>query len=134
MINFKALSIGIALIIFFGLMFQLFFILAATGLNVVIKDHPEWQTVSQIFSYIIGGISYFFIMSGSSYITASFAEKNIHLHSFLIALLTTGISLVTSIREDSYTLNSILFVITGILFSMIGGRIWMQHQKSEVHS
>jgi len=134
MINFKALSIGIALIIFFGLLFQLFFILAATGFTVIIQDHPEWQTASQIFSYIIGGISYFFIMSGSSYITASFAEKNIHLHTFLIALLTTGISLVTSIREDSYTLNSILFVVTGILFSMIGGRIWMQHQKSEVQS
>jgi len=134
MINFKALSIGIALIIFFGLLFQLFFILAATGFTVIIQDHPEWQTASQIFSYIIGGISYFFIMSGSGYITASFAGKNIHLHTFLIALLTTGISLATSIREDSYTLNSILFVVMGILFSMIGGHIWMRHQNSEVQS
>lgn len=134
MINFKALTIGIALIIFFGLLFQLFFILAATGLTVVIQDHPEWQTASQIFSYIIGGISYFFIMSGSGYTTASFAEKNIYLHTFLIALLTTGISLVTSIREDSYTLNSILFVVAGILFSMIGGYIWMRHQNSELQS
>lgn len=134
MINFKALFIGIALIIFFGLLFQLFFILAATGLTVIIQEHPEWQTASQMFSYVIGGVSYFFIMSGSAYVTASFAEKNIHLHTFLIALLTTGVSLVTSIREDSYTLNSILFVVMGIVFSMIGGRIWMRHQKSEAQS
>lgn len=130
MINFKALSIGIALIIFFGLLFQLFFILAASSLTVVIQNHPEWQTASQVLSYIIGATSYFIIMSGSGYTTASFAEKNINLHTFLIALLTTGISLVTSIREDSYTLNSILFVIVGIAFSMIGGRIWIRHQNN----
>jgi len=130
MINFKALFIGITLIIFFGLLFQLFFILAATGYTVVLQDYPQWETTGQIISYIIGGASYFFIMSGSAYVTASFAEKNINLHTFLIALLTTGISLVTSIREDSYTLNSILFVIAGIVFSMIGGRIWVKHQKS----
>ena len=131
MINFKALFIGIALIIFFGLIFQLFFILAATGYTVVLQDHPQWETAGQFLSYIIGGGTYFFIMSGSGYVTASFAEKNINLHTFLIALLTTGISLVTSIREDSYTLNSILFVIAGIIFSMIGGRIWIRHQNND---
>jgi hypothetical protein len=131
MVNFKALFIGIALIMFFGLLFQLFFILAATGYTVVLQDYPQLDTIGQLISYIIGGASYFFIMSGSGYVTASFAEKNISLHTFLIALLTTGISLVTSIREDSYTLNSIIFVIAGIAFSMIGGRIWIRHQRSE---
>lgn len=131
MIKFKALFIGIGLIAFFGLLFQLFFILAATGYTVILQDYPQWETIGKIISYIIGGASYFFIMSGSGYVTASFAEKNINLHTFLIALLTTGISLVTSIREDSYTLNSILFVITGIIFTMIGGRVWLKHQKSD---
>ena len=131
MINFKALFIGIALIIFFGLLFQLFFILAATGYHVVFQDYPQWESAGKLISYIIGAASYFFIMSGSAYITASFAEKNIHLHTFLIALLTTSISLVTSIREDSYTLNSILFVVVGIIFSMIGGRIWIMHQHND---
>jgi len=131
MINFKALFIGIALIIFFGLLFQLLFILAATGYTVVLQDYPQWETAGQLLSYIIGGGIYFFIMSGSGYITASFAEKNINLHTFLIALLTTGISLVTSLREDNYTLNSILFIILGIAFSMAGGRIWLKHQNCE---
>lgn len=131
MINFKALFIGIALILFFGLLFQLFFILAAMGYTDVIKNHPEWQTAGQLLSTIIGGGIYFFIMSGSGYITASFAEKNIDLHTFLIALLTTGISLLTSIREDSYTLNSVLFVVAGIVFSVIGGRAWIKHQSNE---
>jgi len=134
MINFKALFIGVALIIFFGLLFQLFFILAATGYTVVLQDYPQLETTGQLLSYIIGGTSYFFIMSGSGYVTASFAEKNINLHTFLIASLTTGISLVTSIREDSYTLNSILFVIAGIIFSIIGGRIWIMHQNEDALS
>ena len=129
LINFKALFIGIALIIIFGLLFQLFFIIAATGFTVVLQDYPQLETASQIVSYIIGGTSYFFIMSGSGYVTASVAEKNINLHTFLIASLTTSISLVTSIREDSYTLNSILFVIAGIAFSMIGGHIWVRHEN-----
>jgi len=131
MINFKALFIGITLIIFFGLLFQLFFILAATGYTILLHDYPQWETAGQLLSYTIGGAIYFIIMSVSGYVTASFAEKNINLHTFLIATLTTGISLVTSIREDSYTLNSILFVIAGIIFSTIGGRIWIKHQNSK---
>jgi len=131
MINFKALLAGIALIIFFGLLLQLIFILAATGYTVLIKDHPELQTIGLIVSYILGAVGYFFIMSSSAYITAYIAEKNIYLHASLIALLTTGISLISSVREDNFTLTSFLFVIAGIIFSNVGAFIWQQHQQVE---
>ena len=131
MINFKALATGIFLIISLILLFQLIFILAATGYTVIIKQYPEWQTIGQLLAYGTGAICYFFIMSTSGYITAYIAEKNIYLHTFLIAILTTGISLVISLREDNLTLNSILFVVAGILFSMIGGYTWIRHQEDE---
>ncbi|MCW9014008.1 MAG: hypothetical protein OQL06_09515 [Gammaproteobacteria bacterium] len=131
MINFKALFVGASTIIFFGLLLQLIFLLAATGYTIVIREHPEWQTIGQLLSYTIGGISYFVIMSASGYITANIAQKNVYLHAFLIALLTTGISLISSVREDGFTLNSILFVVSGIAFTIIGGYIWLSHQHEE---
>lgn len=131
MINLKAVLAGSSLIIFFGLLFQLIFILAATAYTTMIKQHPEWQTAGLIFSYFVGTTGYFIIMSFSGYITAYIAEKNIYLHMLLISLLPTGFSLITSVREDNITLNAILFVAAGILFSMIGGYMWIRQQHSD---
>lgn len=134
MINLKAILAGTSLIIFFGLLFQLIFILAATTYTAAIRQHPEWQTIGVILSYFFGTMGYFIIMSFSGYITAYIAKKNIYLHMLLITLLSTGFSIISSVREDSITLSAILFVTAGILFTMIGGHVWIKHQSSENYS
>jgi len=134
MINIKALLAGVTFVIFSGLLYQLIYILLATGYAVVIKEHPGWQITGQVFSYILGGIGYFIIMSSGSYLTAYIAKKHIYLHVILIAILSTGISLFASVREDGFTLNSILFVLLGIAFALVGGYTWTRHQLTEVSS
>lgn len=130
--NIKALLAGTLFIIVSGLLLQLVFILVATGYAVIIREHPEWQIAGQTLSYILGGIGYFIIMFSGSYLTAEIAKKHIYMHAILITIFSTGISLFASVREDGFTLNSVLFVLLGITFALLGGYTWLRHQATEV--
>ena len=130
-INIKALLSGIASIIFLGLLLQLIFILSATAYNSFINTYPQWHGVARVLAYISTVSAYFAIMSFSAYISAAIAKKNIYLHACIISLFTSGLSLISSIRDDNFTFNSLAFIVSGIIFALIGSYIWQSSQPPE---
>lgn len=128
MFSLKALAAGTALIIILGLTLQLVFLIAATGYTIVIRDYPEMQLIGKILLYVLGGFGYFIIMSASGYVTANIAKKNIYYHAIVISVITTGLSLFSLLKDSGINLNTVLFVIAGILFTCMGGYIWTRHQ------
>ena len=128
MLNFKALAAGTAMIVILGLSLQLIFLIAATGYTILIRDFPDIQLIAQVLLYCLGAVGYFIIMSASGYVTANIAGKNIYLHAIIIAVLTTGFSILSLLMDSGVNLNAVLFVLAGILFTCLGAGIWRKHQ------
>jgi hypothetical protein len=131
MSSIKALFIGSVVTIILGLFLQLVLLLMATGYTVFIRDYPSLQLFSLILSYGFGVFCYFIVMSIGGYITSNLVKKHVYLHCIFIGLFTTGISLVTSVREDGFTLNTIIFILSGTAFTMMGGYIWSKNEALE---
>ena len=131
MVNLKALFIGSATIIVLGLILQLILLLLATGYTVFTRDYPELKLISQFLSYSFGIFCYFIVMSIGGYITSNIAKNKVYLHCLIIGLLTTGVSLITSVRDDGFTFNTILFILSGTVFTLIGGYIWIKNESIE---
>jgi len=130
-ISFKALIIGVASIVVMGLTFQLVFLLLATGYTNLLKDYPEYSQLGSNVSYIAGAISYFFIMSLGGYITAHVSKNMIDLHCLIVSGCVVGFSLITSVRSDNFTYVSVIFAVSGLIFTVIGGRAWLRHSLTE---
>ena len=134
MLNWKALLAGSVTIIALGLSLQLVFLLLAVVYTEVIREHPDLATLGTLLSYLLGFIGFFITMSVGGYIAANLARKNICAHTALIGLATTGISLLASLSYASLTLKGIIFVILGIAFSVMGGRIWLHNEAQSQHT
>ena len=126
--NWKALLAGSATIIFLGLLLQLLFLLAATGYTLVIREHPDWQSLGTVLAYALGIFSYFLIMSIGGYITANIARRHVYRHAIVIGAATTGLSLISSLQAGNITFTSISFIIAGIGFTAFGAYIWCHNQ------
>ena len=131
MINLKALLAGTVVIIVLGLVLQLILLLLATGYTVFTRDYPELKLISQILSYAFGIFCYFIVMSIGGYVTSNLAKNKIYIHCLIIGLLTTGVSLITSVRDDGFTFNTILFILSGTAFTVMGGYIWIKNESIE---
>jgi len=131
MINLKALLVGSTVIVVLGLVLQLILLLLATGYTVIIRDYPDLKIISQLLAYTFGVFCYFIVMSIGGYITSNIAKNRVYLHCMLIGLLTTGVSLITSVRDDGFTPNTILFILSGTAFTMMGGYIWLKNDAIE---
>jgi len=123
-ISLKALTIGISSIVIMGLTLQLIFLLLATAYAHFIKDHPDLTELGTMVSYAAGISGYFIIMYLGGYITAHLAQKKIMLHCFIVSSSVIGLSLITSVRSDNFTYMSIIFSLTGLIFTLAGGRAW----------
>lgn len=130
-ISLKALAVGVTSIIAMGLTLQLIFLLLATAYTSLLKHYPEISSFGTMISYSLGIIAYFIIMSLGGYITAHLAKNNITLHCLLVSGVVVGISLITSVRSDNFTYLSILFALSGLVFTVIGGRVWLKHSITD---
>ena len=126
-ISFKAIAVGIISIVVMGLSLQLIFLLLATAYTNLLKEYPNLETIGTILSYSAGTLGYFIIMSLSGYITAHLAQKKVDLHCLIVSGTVIGFSLITSVRTDNFTYMSVIFGLSGLLFTAIGGRIWIKH-------
>lgn len=129
MIRFKALLIGSGTIIFLGLLMELFFLLGATAYTLIIKQYPQWHDIGLMLSYLAGSLMYFIAMATGGYICANFARQHVYLHNLIIAVFTIGLSLFASLDENGFTLNTGIFALSGIAFTLAGGFIWIRHQR-----
>ena len=132
-ISFKALLIGITSIVIMGLTLQLIFLLLATGYTNLLKEYPEYSSLGTTASYVAGTISYFIIMSLGGYITAHLSKRMIYFHCLIVSGSVVGFSLVSSVKSDNFTYVSVLFAISGLIFTLIGGHAWLKHSLAEEH-
>ncbi len=131
MVNLKSLLTGTVVIIVLGLILELILLLLTTGYTVFIRSYPELKFISLLLSYAFGTFCYFIVMSIGGYITSNLAKNKIYLHCLIVGLLTTGISLFTSVRDNGFTFNSILFILSGTAFTIMGGYIWIKNESIE---
>lgn len=126
LLNIKALAAGSITIIFLGLVAQLIFLLLAVYYTELTRSYPELSLPLTILSYILGIAVFFIIMATGGYMAANLAPKLKRLHGILIGIITTGLSLITSLNENGFTLMALVFFVCGTGFAVAGAIIWQK--------
>jgi hypothetical protein len=127
----KSLLTGFFYIVALGLVIQLAFMFLAMGYTELTKTHPWVSTFGAYVGYSAGIIVYFLLMASGGLLTAALARKNILIHCFIVGASTTSLSVLSSQNNDELTYLSLVFVITGIAFTIAGGEYWKQRYSIE---
>ena len=122
----KSLLTGFFYIIILGLIIQLIFMFIAIGYTELTRTHPWISAFGGYIGYAVGIIVYFLLMASGGLLTAALAKKNIMTHCLIVGSSTTLLSVLSSQNNDELTFLSLIFVITGILFTLAGGEYWKQ--------
>ncbi len=117
----KAFLAGFFFIVVFGLCIQLAFMFLAMGYAALVKAFPWVLPFGGYVSYLVGIVVYFLLMATGGILTANIAKKNIIVMCFLVGLSSTGLSALSLQNFSEYTVFIILFVVSGILFTVTGG-------------
>ncbi len=125
----KAFFSGFLYIIVFGLCIQLAFMFLAMGYVELVKTFPWVAKFGGYVSYLIGIVVYFLLMATGGILTASIAKKNMVVMCSLVGISSTGLSAFSLQNSSEYTVSIILFVVSGILFTVTGG--WYYLKKAQ---
>ncbi len=123
-LHLKALSAGAAVIIVLGLLGQLVFLILAVYVLEFTRNYPDLQSLVTYLSYAVGAAGYFSIMFVAGNVVASLAPTHKRINGVLAAATTTILSLLTSLRDDGLTVMALLFVLSGIAFTLVGVMFW----------
>jgi hypothetical protein len=124
----KAFLAGFLFIVVFGLCIQLAYMFLAMWYIDLVKEFPWVATFGGYVSYLVGIVVYFLLMAMGGILTASIAKKNVAVMCFLVGISSTGLSVLLLQNFSEYIVFSILFVVSGILFTIVGGRYQKQVQ------
>jgi hypothetical protein len=122
----KAFLAGFFFIVVFGLCIQLAYMFLAMGYVELVKAFPWVATFGGYVSYLVGIVVYFLLMATGGLLTASIAKKNIVVMCILVGISSTGLSALSLQNAGEYTVFSIIFIVSGILFTIAGG--WYEKQ------
>jgi len=125
----KAISIGVNTVLILGLVNQLMLIMAMVGYNSLIKISPAFIPWTQIFTYTLGGLGYFIVMTCAGLLTAMASERQAYSHAAIAAVLGSSISLYLSLQQEIFTLIALIFMMFGIGFATFGCWLWQKHLK-----
>jgi len=125
-LSIKALAAGSITIIFLGLVAQLGFLLLAVYYTDLTHAYPGLSMPLSILSYVVGIVAFFIIMASGGYVAANLALKLKIFHGILIGLITTGLSLISSLNENGFTLMALIFLVCGTGFAVAGVIIWQK--------
>ena len=117
----KAYLAGFFFIVVFGLCIQLAYMFLAMGYVELVKAFPWVATFGGYVSYLVGFIVYFLLMASGGFLAASIAKKHMVVMCFLVGLSSTGLSAFSLQNTSGYTVFIILFVVSGVLFTIAGG-------------
>ncbi len=126
MIRWKALLAGIGTIIALGLLAQVVFLFFVTWLTIMMKTHPLVAANKGLIAFAFGVPLFFLVMATGGYLCAYYANNRVALHNILIALFTIGLSLITPVMNGRLGWSSLLFMLTGIAFTLLGGWWWQR--------
>lgn len=124
----KSFLAGFSFIVVFGLCIQLAYIFLAVWYIDLVKEFPSVATFVGPVSYLVGIVIYFLLMATGGIVTASLAKKNPLVMCFLVGIATTGLSTLSLQNFSEYTIFSIVFIVSGVLFTIAGGWYWKHIQ------
>jgi len=125
----KAIISGFITIMVLGLCNQLLVIMAAVWFTHLGKTYPLIATYEQALLNTLLLIGLFFVMTTGGYVTAAIAPRHIYFHSMMTALISSGLSLYLSLRQDILTPIALLYVLLGIAFCLIGSWYWNRKNR-----
>jgi hypothetical protein len=117
----KAFLAGFFFIVVFGLCIQLAYMFLAMGYVELVKALPWVSTFGGYVSYLVGFVVYFLLMASGGFLTTSIAKKNMVVMCFLVGISSAGLSALSLQNTSEYTVFIILFVVSGVLFTIVGG-------------
>lgn len=120
----KSFLAGFLFIVVFGLCIQLAYVFLAVWYIDIVKESPWVATFGGPVSYLIGIVVYFLLMATGGILTASIAKKNLVVMCFLVGIASTGLSTLSLQNFSEYTIFSIFFIVSGVLFTIAGGWYW----------
>lgn len=130
----KSLLAGFFYIIILGLVIQLAFMFLAMGYTELTKAYPWVSAFGGYVGYTVGLIVYFLLMASGGLLTAVIARTNIFAHCLTVGSCTTILSVLSSQNNDELTYLSLIFVITGIGFTIAGGEYWKRKYQTATSS
>lgn len=120
----KSFLAGFSFIVVSGLCIQLAYIFLAVWYIDLVKEFPWVATYGGPVSYLIGIVVYFLLMATGGLLTASIAKKNLLVMCFLVGIASTGLSMLSLQSFSEFTLFSLFFIGSGVLFTIAGGWYW----------
>jgi hypothetical protein len=130
----KSLLAGFFYIIILGLVIQLVFMFLAMGYTELTKAYPWVSAFGGYVGYAAGIIVYFLLMASGGLLTAVIAKTNVFTHCLIVGSSTTILSVLSSQNNDELTYLSLIFVITGIFFTIAGGEYWKRKYQTATSS
>lgn len=128
----KAISLGAISLLILELVNQLVLIMAAVGFSSLIKSYPGLMPWSQTFTYAMGAAGHFVVMAITGIIVAMASIKKQAYRSTVFAVfIGSGISLYLSLRDDIFTPVAFIFVVSGILFALLGSWFWLRREAEK---
>ena len=123
MINWKAILFGWIATVLAGLINNLIFVLFAAYIANS-KSTPFMAEYGDTLAYGLGIFGLFIAMAFGGFVTAFCARERVVVHGAIVGLLASGTSLALSAHTGVLTLMSILFLMLGVVFTVIGCLIW----------
>ncbi|MCB1829412.1 MAG: hypothetical protein H6964_18070 [Chromatiaceae bacterium] len=130
MINWKALSAGIAVVIVLGLIMQLAFTSVIVRQMELNRNYPDYSGVINTLPYLVGFGGYFVVMVAGGFVTASIALNRVVLNASIVGVATAGLSLWFSISKGEINLMSLIFFALGVVFCIAGALFWRMRRSS----
>lgn len=130
----KSILAGFFYIIIFGLLIQLVFMFVAMGYTELTRAYPWVSIFGGYIGYAVGIFVYFLLMASGGIITASLAKTNVLLHCLIVGASTTILSVLSSQNNDELTYFSLIFVVLGITFTIMGGEYWKRNYQTATSS
>ncbi len=124
----KAVSLGVLTIFILGLINQLVLIMSAVGYNSLVKILPALLPWSQVFTYVMAALGFFIVMACGGIVSAMVAEKQAYVKAVIASLLGSSISLYLSLQNEIFTPMALLFVLFGLMSSIVGCWGWQKYQ------
>lgn len=130
----KAFLAGFFYIVILGLVIQLVYMFIAMGYTELTRAYPWISSFGGYIGYAVGICVYFALMASGGVLTAAIAKKHIMPHCLVVGASTTLLSVLSSQNNDELTVLSIVFVITGIAFTITGGEYWKRNYQTATGS
>lgn len=126
----KAIVVGSLFVAVVFLVLQLAYVFIAVGYNMIAADFPFLKNISGIFRYLIGLPVLIIVMFIGGYITAAIAnvhtKTKVWLHCFMVAIITAGGTMYSTLENYNLTLTGIIVIILSVSASSAGGFYWLR--------